>query len=48
MSGIFSDHSAVKLGIEYKKKKFKSTNIWGQNNMLQCLIKEIKEKSISA
>ena len=32
---IFSDHSAVRLGLNYRKKKFiKNSNIWRLNNTL--------------
>ena len=35
--GIFSDHNAVRLDVNYrgkKKKTMKNTNIWGLNNTL--------------
>ena len=30
---IFSDHSAIRLDINYKKKTVRSTNTWRLNNM---------------
>ena len=47
---IFSDHSVVRLDVNYRKKKnpVKNTNIWRLNNMLlnnQQIIEEIKKKS---
>ena len=42
---IFSDHSAVKLDLNYRKKTIKNSNIWRLNNTLlnnQQIIKEIK------
>ena len=44
---IFSDHSAVRLDINYRKKIIKNSNIWRLNNMLlnnQELIEEIKKE----
>ena len=34
ISSIFSDHSRMKLEINYKKKARKYTDVWGSNNML--------------
>ena len=31
---IFSDHNAVRLDVNYKKKIIKNTNIWRLNNTL--------------
>ena len=45
ISSIFSDHNAMKLEINYKKKAGKVTNIWRLNNMLlnnQWINEEIK------
>ena len=42
---IFSDHSAVRLDPNYRKKIIKISNIWRLNNMLlnnQQIIEEIK------
>ena len=33
VSGIFSDHDAVRLDINYKKKTVRNTNTWRLNNM---------------
>ena len=46
---IFSDHSAVRLYLNYRKKKktVKNSNIWRLNNTLlnnQQIIEEIKKK----
>ena len=44
ISGIFSDHSSMKLETNYKKKTGKFTNIWRLNTMLlnnQWIKKEI-------
>ena len=47
-SSIFPDHSAVRLDVNYRKKKtIKNTNIWRLNNTLlnnQQIIEEIKKK----
>ena len=44
---IFSDHSAVRLDLNYRKKKIiKNSNIWRLNNTLlnnQQIIEEIKK-----
>ena len=32
---IFSDHNAVKLDLNYRRKTIKNLNIWRLNNMLQ-------------
>ena len=46
---IFSDHNAVRLDVNYRKKKktIKNTNIWRLNNMLlnnQQITEEIKKE----
>ena len=44
---IFSDHSAVRLGLNYRKKNIKNSNIWRLNNTLlnnQQIIQEIKKE----
>ena len=43
---IFSDHNAVRLDVNYRKKTIKKSNIWRLNNMLlnnQQNIEEIKK-----
>ena len=51
ISSIFSDHSAVRLDVNHRKKKkktIKNTNIWRLNNTLlnnQQITKEIFKKS---
>ena len=46
---IFSDHKAMRLDINYKKKKtVKNTNTWRLNNIFpnnQQVLKKLKEKS---
>ena len=45
ISSIFSDHNAVRLDVNYRKKTIKNTNIWRLNNTLlnnQQITKEIK------
>ena len=49
ISSIFSDHNAVRLDVNYRKKTIKNTNIWRLNNTLlnnqqiiEEIIKEIK------
>ena len=47
VSGIFSNHNAMKLGINYRKKSVKNTNTWRLNNTLfnnQEITEEIKEE----
>ena len=42
---IFSDHNAVRLDVNYRKKTIKNTNTWRLNNMLlnnQQITEEIK------
>ena len=34
MSSIFTDHNAMRLGINYKEKTVRNTNTWRLNNML--------------
>ena len=44
---IFSDHSAVRLDLNYRKKIIKNSNIWRLNNTLlnnQQIIEEIKKE----
>ena len=46
---IFSDHSAVRLDLNYRKKIIKNSNVWRLNNTLlnnQQIIEEIKKKEI--
>ena len=47
ISSIFSDHNAMRLDINYKKKAVKNTNTWRLNNRLlnnQWITEEIKEE----
>ena len=47
LSSIFSDHNAVRLDINYRKKSVKNTNTWRPNNTLlnnQEITEEIKEE----
>ena len=46
-SNIFSDHSAMRLDINYRTKSVKNTNTWRLNSTLnkQDIIEEIKRKS---
>ena len=47
VSSIFSDHNAMRLGIDYRKKSVKNTNTWRLNNMLlnnQEITEEIKQE----
>ena len=47
VSSIFSDHNAIRLDINYKKKTVKNTNTWRLNNRLlnnQQVTKEIKRE----
>ena len=42
---IFSDHIAIRLDINYRRKTIKNSNIWRLNNMLlnnQQITEEIK------
>ena len=44
---IFSDHSAVRLDLNYRKKNIKNSNIWRLNNTLlnnQQITEEIKKE----
>ena len=44
---IFSDHNAVRLGVNYKRKTIKYPNIWKLNNTLmnnQKITEEIKKE----
>ena len=48
ISSIFSDHSAVRSNINYRKKTIKNTNIWSLNNTLlnnQQITEEIKKET---
>ena len=47
ISSISSDHNAVRLDVNYRKKTIKNTNIWRLNNTLlnkQQITEEIKKK----
>ena len=47
ISSIFSDHSVVRLDVNYRKKAIKNTDIWRLNNMLlnhQQIMEEIKKE----
>jgi len=47
ISSIFSDHNAVRLGINYKKKSVRNTNTWRLNNTFlnnQQISEEIKRE----
>ena len=47
ISRIFSDHSSMRLEINYKEKNAKTTSTWRLNNMLlnnQWVTEEIKEE----
>ena len=47
VSSIFSDHNAMQLDINYRKKTVKNTSTWRLNNMLlnnQEITEEIKEE----
>ena len=47
MPTIFSDHNALRLDLNYRRKTIKNSNIWRLNNMLlnnQQIIKEIKKE----
>ena len=44
---IFSDHSAVRLAVNYRRKTIKNSNTWRLNNMLlnnQQITEEIKKE----
>ena len=44
---IFSDHNAVRLDLNYKRKNIKNSNIWRLNNTLlnnQQITEEIKKE----
>ena len=48
ISSIFSNHNAMRLDINYKKKTLRSTNSWRLNNMClnnQQVLKKLKGKS---
>ena len=45
---MFSDHNAVRLDINYRRKAIKNFNIWRLNNTLlnnQQITEEIKKES---
>ena len=47
ISSIFSDHNAIRLGLNYRRKTIKNSNIWRLNNTLlnnQQIIEEIKKE----
>ena len=47
ISSIFSNHNAMRLNINYRKRSVKNTNIWRLNNTLlnnQEITEEIKEE----
>ena len=47
LSSIFSDHSAMRLNINYKKKSIRNTNTWRLNNTFlnnQQVTEEIKRE----
>ena len=47
ISSIFSDHNAMRLDINYRKKSVRNTNIWRLSNTLlnnQQITEEIKEE----
>ena len=47
VSSIISDHNAMRLDINYRKKSVKNTNTWRLNNTLlnnQQITEEIKEE----
>ena len=48
ISSIFSDHNAVRLDVNYRKKTIKNTNIWRLNTLLnnQHITEEIKKEPI--
>ena len=46
---IFSDHNAVRLDLNYRRKTIKNSNIWRLNNTLlnnQQITEEIRKKKI--
>ena len=48
ISSIFSDHNAMRLDINYKKKAVRNTNTWRLNNMFlnnQQVIEKIRRKN---
>ena len=50
ISGIFSDHNAMRLDINYKKKPVKNTNTWRLNNTFlnnEQVTEEIKREKNS-
>ena len=48
ISSIFSDHNAMRIDINYKKKAVRNTNTWRLNNMFlnnQQVIEKIRRKN---
>ena len=48
IASIFSDHNAVRLDLNYRRRTIKNSNIWRLNNTLlnnQQFTEEIKKKS---
>ena len=48
VSSIFSDHNAMRLGINYKKKTVRNISIWRLNSMFlnnQQVIEKIRRKN---
>ena len=49
LPSIFSDHNAVRLDLNYKRKTIKNSNIWRLNNTLlnnQQITEEIKKRAL--
>ena len=49
LPSIFSDHNALRLDLNYRRKTIKKSNIWRLNNMLlnnQQITEEIKNKNM--
>ena len=46
VSSIFSDHNAMRLDINYRKKSAKNTNRWSLINYLSYHIKKLAEEQI--
>ena len=47
LSSVFSDHNAMRLDINYRKRSIKNTNTWRLNNTLlnsEVITEEIKEE----
>ena len=43
VSSIFSDHTAMRLDINYRKKSVKNTNTWRLNNTLLIIKRSLKK-----